>query len=259
MSTFLQITLILCCAYITSLLAIQISYKLFNTSFNKNSPLLFRPVCHKCHKAILFRECLPIINLFANKRQYTTCKHPIPIIETATAFFLGINYIIAFFLFKDNNIQFVCFTLLIFCLTTQALTDARVMYSSDIIHVIELILCIIMSIYCEKNDILQISLKMIGLLLFFILNITIMRLVLKKNALGFGDIKLYLILSTLFSPMETMQFITLSGICGIVFFIITLAKSKLKKNNQNKYSREFAFIPCILMAFLLAFYFIHKY
>ena len=129
------------------------------------------------------------------------------------------------------------------------------MYSSDIIHLIELVLCIIMSIYCEQKDIRQITLKVLGLLLFFIINIVIMQFVLKKKTLGFGDIKLYLILSTLFSLIETMQFIALSGFCGVIFFLLTTIVNKKKQTNKTEYSKEFAFIPAILIAFLLAFYF----
>ena len=255
MSALLQITLILCYAYIAGLLATQISYKLFNDAFNKKSQLLLKPVCHKCYKPIFFFECLPILNLFIDGRKYKNCKHNIPATEIATISFLSINYVLAFFLFKNNNIQFLCFILLLFCLTTQALVDMRVMYSSDVIHLIELVLCMIMSVYCEKNDILQTILKMLGLFLFFVINIVIMQFILKKHTLGFGDIKLYLILSTLFSLIETMKFIALSGFCGVIFFLLTTITNKQKPTNKQENSKEFAFIPAILIAFLLAFYF----
>ena len=92
------------------------------------------------------------------------------------------------------------------------------------------------------------------ILCFLILCLTIqsISLIMKfkkhQDVLGFGDIKLFMILSSVFNLHELTIFITITGLIGIIF---AYTRNILYKTNNN----IFPFIPSIFLSFLLAFYF----
>lgn len=133
------------------------------------------------------------------------------------------------------------------------------MLSSDAIHLITLFTSMALSISIGNSWQYILSVALSGVAVFIAISL-IMKFLLKKDCIGFGDIKLFTILSITLSPIQISIFMTLSGIIGILWFIVkSINIAKTSKNSYNLslnfQNKPFPFIPAISIAFLLAFYF----
>lgn len=249
MNLLLQIIIIYFIGIFLSYFATRIAWRLFFTSKIKNKKinLFSKSICLRCEHNLSIIDVVPIFSFLKLKGRCRYCNNKISTLYLIAEIFIPTNFILATYLFGGINIQSLLLCGIIYCLTIQSIIDIRTMMSSDIIHIIEFIFCILLA---KSIGIMnkQIILMIIFTFVFFMFIGLSMKYIKKQDSLGFGDIKLFMILSCLFNFREFIWFITMSGLCGIIFFYL---KKICIKNNEN----IFPFIPSIFIAFLFAFYY----
>ena len=249
MSLFLQIVIMFIFGIFLSYFANKIAWRLFFTNHinDKKINLFSKSICLKCGHNLSIIDIIPIFSFLKLKGKCRYCNDKISILYLMAEIFIPINFMLATYFFGGINIQSLLLCAIIFCLTIQSIIDIRVMMSSDVIHVIEFILCILLA---KSMGIMnkQIILMIIFAFVFFMFIGLSMKYIKKQDSLGFGDVKLFMILSCLFNFREFVWLITMSGLCGIIFFYL---KKICISNDEN----IFPFIPSIFIAFLFAFYY----
>lgn len=235
-------------------------YRLFNENKDIN---LFgaRSICCNCNHELSWKDLIPILSFIFLKGQCRYCKNNIPVWHFLAEIFMILSFVTAVKYFGGINEKTIFMWIICFCLITQSIIDLRIMLSSDVLHIIEFFSVIFLS-YRIGISFSYIFLSYISMILFFFILIIFMKKIYKKDCIGFGDIKLFVILSPLLFYEKIPLFFCLCGIFGIIsYFIATLSRQKRKLTffNQKllkvKNDNPFPFIPAIFFAFLLAFYF----
>lgn len=231
--------------------------------FNENKEINLtgkRSICCNCKHVLNFFDLIPILSFICLRGKCRYCKKPIPIWHFLAEIFMVCSFVFATLYTKDINKQTTLIWLICFCLITQSIIDYRTMMSSDIIHFITFISSIFLS-YLIGYSKYQIIITPIVILFIFILLSYIMKKILKKDCIGFGDVKLFVALSPLLTIEKLPIFFGLSGFFGILFYFLLIFYYKNKQQNNDKINdktkeiNSFPFIPSIFFAFLLAFYF----
>lgn len=236
-----------------------LGYRLFN---NKLKLTGIRSVCSKCEHKLSVFDLIPVLSFLLLRGKCRYCGSRIPIWYILGEIAMIVSFILAIKHFDGVNIKSFLMCLICFCLITQSIIDYRVMMSSDVLHIIELFACFLLAhLSGTKINYIMISYLIVALIFFVIAYV--MKKIIKKDCIGFGDIKLFIILSPLV-PFEKMPFFfALCGLFGIIFYFSKVFcpqqrnlsfASKLELLTYYKH-QQFPFIPAIFFAFLLAFYF----
>ncbi len=234
-----------------------VGYRLFN---EKQKLTGSRSVCCNCGQQIKFYDLIPIFSFLLLRGKCRFCRKSIPFWHFLAELFTLFSFAYSVYFFNGFNVLSISMCVLCWCLITQSIIDYRVMMSSDVLHLIELGTCVIVSFFLGY-DFWHIFMMMVFTICFFLLLSFIMKLVLKKDCLGFGDVKLFAILSVLFNFEGFVVFIGLCGFCGILFYVLKNVHEKFsleKTTNGLNYEKSFPFIPSITIAFFLAFYIINQ-
>lgn len=219
--------------------------------FNQDSSVKLtgkHSMCCNCKHKLAILDLIPVLSFIFLKGKCRYCKQPIPVWHFLAEITMIYCFSFATYYFNGINAKSTLMFLICFCLTTQAIIDIRVMYSSDILHIITLFATSYLSILLGYS-VIHIAIMILSTLILFIFLAFIMKFILKKECIGFGDIKLFFVLSPLFT-VEKLPI--LFGICGFVGIIFYLLLIKIKQIEKRK---QFPYIPVIFFSFLLAFYF----
>ena len=235
-----------------------IGFRLFNDD-KRFTVTGLHSACCSCGHKLSIPDLIPIISFLLLRGKCRYCGARIPIWHFLAELILGIAFAYAVHSANGINIVSICLCIIFWCITTQSIIDTRVLLSSDAIHLITLIAAIVFSISIGNSWQYILSVVLSGIAVFITLSF-VMKFFLKKDCIGFGDVKLFTILSITLSPIQISIFMTLSGVIGILYFV---TKSiKITQNSNRSYNlslnfknQPFPFIPAISIAFLLAFYF----
>ena len=235
-----------------------IGFRLFNDDAKFKLTDKHSACCFCGHKLSVL-DLIPLISFLLLRGKCRYCHKNIPIWHFLAELILGISFSYSVYFFNGINTASICLCIICWCITTQSIIDIRVMLSSDAIHLITSFASIALSLSIGNSWQYILSVAFAGLAIFIALSF-IMKFLLKKDCIGFGDIKLFTILSITLSPLQISIFMTLSGIIGIFWFICKSLKiTKTSKKSYNLsfdfQNQPFPFIPAISIAFLLAFYF----
>ena len=236
-----------------------LGYRLFN---NKLKLTGIRSVCPKCEHKLSVFDLIPVLSFLLLHGKCRYCHSRIPIWYIFSEIAMIVSFILAIKHFDGANIKSFLMCLICFCLITQSIIDYRVMMSSDVLHIIELFAIFFLA-YLSGTKISYIVIGYFIVALIFFVIASVMKKILKKDCIGFGDIKLFIILSPLI-PFEKMPFFfALCGLFGIIFYflkVFCIQQRNLSLPSRLELSKcrecqQFPFIPAIFFAFLLAFYF----
>lgn len=230
---------------LTCNIATRISFRLFNDVKidGKKTTLLSVSFCSLCKHKLKIFDVIPIISFLLCKGRCKYCKKNISRNYLAIEIILLFCYLLSVAMFQGINLQSFLFSSILFCLTVQSFIDLRVMMSSDIIHLITLFLSICLGKTFAISN-LQMLVSFCFVVIFLLAIIIPFKLLKKQDGMGFGDVKLYAVLSVLFSLNYNVYLITISGIFGVLFFYIM----NIIKKGKNI---EFPLIPSIFLSFVL--------
>jgi len=205
--------------------------------------LLGRSHCPNCNKQLGAIELIPIIGYLVLKGKCKECKYPIsikyPIIELIT----GILFLLSFVILRDNMIEYVLIVIFISLLIIVTVSDLyyKVVPNS--------ILLVFLPVILVLRLLSPIEMWYDGLL-GGILGFGFMYLIalygkkrFKKEALGGGDIKLYLIIGIVLGYQTVFLSMLFASLIALVYSLFFIKKGKY-----------LPFVPFIAMGSLLTYF-----
>ena len=265
LQTLLQLSpfslfLTIVCGAVFGSFASFLGYRLFNKDKDVNIYGRHSICCYCKHKLSII-DLIPFFSYILLQGKCRYCKKFIPIWHFLAEIFMVISFAYATYHFQGINQNSLLMCIICFCLITQSIIDTRVMMSSDALHAVEFVSVFLLATNIGITRQYIISCYIAMIVIFFLFGL-IMQKILKKECLGFGDIKLFAILAPVISIEKMPFFFALCGGFGIIiYFLQKFYQQKNKplikkiKSLIDKDRQPFPFIPAIYFAFLLAFYF----
>lgn len=204
--------------------------------------LLSRSRCDSCKKVLSFLDLIPIISYLIAKGKCKYCKTNIPFRYFLAELLSGLFLILIVIKFGITVFSILFFLVIVF-LTIQAVCDLETMYASDFVSLLTVFVCFGMMLMLKIPILIGLR-NAICVVVFFLLLRYFGLLIIKRDSLGFGDLKLFFALCMPLSTFSGVMFVGLCGLFGIVTYFV------LQKKDS-----EIPFVPAILPAFFLAMYF----
>lgn len=151
--------------------------------------------------------------------------------------YLIVNLISIIYYKFNNKLDSVFFHIVIIHLLLSFIIDIKEMWIADYTIISVLIINIIRTIfnfYYNHETIYAGTIFMV----LFILIVLLSQLILKKELMGFGDLKLFFVLSFNYSFVNAISLLMFSALIGIIYYFIF--------NKKN----EFPFGPAIIIAYI---------
>ena len=210
---------------------------------NKES-LLGRSHCPSCNKQLGAVELIPVIGYLILKGKCKECKYPIsikyPLIELIT----GVLFLVSFVFLRENMVEYILIVVFISLLVIITVSDLYYQIIPDII------LLVFFPIILALRLISPIEMWYDGLLggllgfIFMYLIALYGKKRFKKDALGGGDIKLYLIIGVVLGYQTVFLSMLFGSLIALIYSLIFLKKGKY-----------LPFVPFIAVGSLLAYFF----
>lgn len=254
MILLLELSLILVFAFFLALLASFFSVVIFRT-IREESFITGRSKCDHCHKQIAWHDNIPLFSFLWLKGKCRSCHKKIPriyFLSELLAFLFGLNFAL---IYLNSNIfqsvsggELVLYFLISFILLFVLIADLRYMIVPDFFVFLLSFLVVLLQIFFRENWFLP-FLSVIFSTLFFLTLAFLARKILKKDALGLGDIKLMIPLSFLLSWPKTLLSIFLAFIIGGIFAMLILI------TGRKKIGQALPFAPFLVLAAVVSFTF----
>ena len=210
------------------------------TRLNNKESLLGRSHCDACNHELKLIEVFPIIGYIINKGKCRYCNEKIAINHLIYEIIGGALFASGYLLY-DFNLTFWIYTILISVLIIESISDIKDMIVIDKIWMFGIIPILIIRII--ENSILTYLISSMGLFLILLFIAFIAQKIFKKDALGGGDIKLYLFIG-FFIPIQVgLLSIFLTSLFGLIYGIIFI-------KDRDKY---IPLVPFISLAVIISF------
>lgn len=208
-----------------------------------------RSMCVSCNKQLPKRALFPLFSYMFSRGKCIMCGSKISIRYPFIELINGFCTLYAFLCWGES-IKTIAITVLCTCFVIQIACDIEYYMASDAVDVVMFVMVIIICILDHK--------KFADQAVFFISGAVFMlgcrQLVMwwiGKDPLGLGDVKVVAILAPLAnSAMDLIAVFGLFGLIGLIFGLLW------KKGTK---SEIFPFLPPILIAFLIDYFFLSKY
>lgn len=200
-----------------------------------------RSVCPSCMQKISPFALIPIFSFLFLRGKCSKCKAKIPyrylIIELSMALFFA-----AFYSKIGISSSLLLVLFIVFLCHIHIATDFEYYMASDTVTVLIGISSFCLAYVTQKSMLNALYYSLFGFGFFFIIG-HVVSYILKKDSLGFGDVKLMGAISPMVTSfLELFIIIGLSGFIGCVLGLIW------KKLNKVEY---FPFAPPIILSFLI--------
>ncbi|TNF07789.1 MAG: prepilin peptidase [Bacillota bacterium] len=210
---------------------------------NKES-LMGRSYCPKCHHQLRFIDVLPLVGYFINKGRCRDCKETIPIIYLVIEVIGGLLFLGAYLLY-GFTLSFVIAVILISVLMIESISDFEQMIVIDRIWMIGIIPLIVIHII-QKNILTHLLSSLILFAILYSISY-IGSKVYKKEALGGGDVKLYIFIGFVLTWQQGLLSLFLASFFGLIFGLIFKKQNKLMP-----------LVPFIALGVMISFVFGHQ-
>lgn len=184
---------------------------------NKES-ILGRSYCPKCHHQLKFIDVLPLIGYLINKGSCRACRQKIPMIYLFIEIIGGLLFLLSYILF-GFSFNFLISIIMISVLMIESISDIDQLIVIDRIWMIALVPLIVIRII-EK----EIWTYLLSSLILFALLYSIAYIgtkVFKKEALGGGDIKLYIFIGFILTWQQGLLSLFLASFFGLIYGLIS--------------------------------------
>lgn len=194
-----------------------IGSRLFSDMKNK---LLVPSMCFGCNNTLRIRDLIPVLSFILQKGHCRYCKIKIPSFCILSELYMGISSVVFFYLF---NVDFAILCVAInLVLLIQVISDLEYGLLSDLLTGVFGLFGIIVSIMLNRD--LESIIQSIGMIIFiFGVSYFIVKRIKKEDPLGFGDIKIFLLLPLFF---DFNRIITFSFGLGVLSCVFCLAFKK---------------------------------
>jgi leader peptidase (prepilin peptidase)/N-methyltransferase len=203
-----------------------------------------RSHCPKCGKTLGFLELVPILGYIVLKGKCRNCKEPISVKYPLMELLTGLLFLFSFVILRENMVEYILIVVFISMMVIVTVSDIYYRIVPDIILLIFgpviFVLRIISPIDFWYDGIIGAILGFVFLYLIALYG----KYRFKKEALGGGDIKLYIIIGLVLGynlVFLSLFFAALSGLIFAVFF-----------KNRMSY---IPFVPFIFIGSMITYYF----
>ncbi len=200
-----------------------------------------RSMCPNCKKELGILELIPIFSYVFLKGKCSICKEKISLFYPFIELLTGINFALSYYL-SGFSIDLLIMLILFSYFSIVIYSDFKYMIIPDEVTIVTVILTLILIII--KGLYLNILVGFISFLSTYLFA-KIISLILKKDAMGGGDIKLMFFVGLLLNYNALLAFFISSFLAFPAAFYVTV------KNKNSK----IAFGPFILLATILIYIF----
>ena len=200
-----------------------------------------RSMCPNCKKELGILELIPIFSYVFLKGKCSICKEKISLFYPFIELLTGINFALSYYL-SGFSIDLLIILILFSYFSIVIYSDFKYMIIPDEVTIVTVILTLILIII--KGLYLNILVGFISFLSTYLFA-KIISLILKKDAMGGGDIKLMFFVGLLLNYNALLAFFISSFLAFPAAFYVTV------KNKNSK----IAFGPFILLATIIIYIF----
>lgn len=199
--------------------------------------------CDFCRSKLRLLDVLPIIGFLFNRGKCYKCKHKISIIYPLFEIIGGTLFLVSFYLINDFNWELLLAFTLITVLLIETISDIYHQIVIDSVWIIGVF--IIAGIRLIQGQFLNYLISAAILFAILLILAIVGKLIFKKQALGGGDIKLFIFIGFSLTIYEGLLALFLAALIGLIFALIY----------QIRLGREMPFIPMISIATIICFWF----
>lgn len=254
MLLLLEFFLAFCFGFFLSTLTSFFNVVIFRTA-REESFIKGRSKCEHCHQQINWHDNIPLFSFLILQGRCRFCHKKIKFIyflTELTAFILGFVFVLALIELPWLSIfspwLLVFYFLIFFVLLFTLLADLQYLIVPDFFVVLLSILVLVVQIFSKQNWLLSLWAVLFSSA-FFVGLYFLAKKILKKEALGLGDIKLMIPIAFLLSWPKIVLSIFLAFIIG-GFFAMLMLLIKRKKLGQ-----ALPFAPFLILSALISFFF----
>ena len=209
----------------------------------KNESIKKQSHCEHCNHPLKLLDVLPIFGFFIHLGRCSNCHHRISIRYLGIELLGGGLFLLSYLWIQDLNLELLLSFILITVLLTECTSDILYHQVIDRVWIVGLIMMMLIRII--QNDFWSYLLSSISLFSILFIFAIVGKAVFKKQALGGGDIKLYLMIGFSLSLIEGLLSIFFSAFIGLIFALSIGIKP----------GKEMAFVPMISIATMVCFWF----
>lgn len=205
---------------------------------NKES-ILGRSYCPACKKPITFIDVLPLVGYIINKGKCRSCQTKIPVKYLLIEIIGGLLFLGAYLLY-GFSIQFLISSIFISVFIIESISDIEQFIVIDRVWMIGIIPLIIIRII--EGNVLTYIISSIVLFSILYLIAVLGAKTLKKEALGGGDIKLYLFIGFVLTWQQGLLSLFIASFFGLLYAMF----------NQNE-NKMLPLVPFISLGVIISF------
>ncbi|PKK93226.1 MAG: hypothetical protein CVV61_05725 [Tenericutes bacterium HGW-Tenericutes-6] len=199
-----------------------------------------RSICESCDKPLKWIDILPIIGYLLNKGRCRFCHEKISIKHFIFEVIGGLIFLLGYITY-GLNISLIIYIILISVLMIESISDLYYKIVIDRVWMMGAVMMIIIRIY-EANILPYLMSSALLFLLLFSISYVASKIY-KKEALGGGDVKLFIFIGLILTIELGILTLFLASLFGFLYGII-----KLRDN-----SLELPLVPFIFFASLISF------
>jgi len=207
----------------------------------KKETILGHSYCESCKKELRLIDVLPVFGYLINKGKCSKCTYKIPIKYPLVELLGGLIFLMVYLLYGFSY-EFLVVSIFIWVMQIETMSDVAHRIVIDRIWIIGLIPLIIISII-EQRFIVHMQSALIMFVLLYSIAL-LAKLIMKKDALGGGDIKLYLFVGFFLTWQQSLLSLFIASLFGFIY-----GKICIRQENQYIPLVPFIFIGA-LMAYL---------
>lgn len=200
-----------------------------------------RSHCDNCGHTLGALDLVPVLSYIFLKGKCRYCGKKMSIVYPLSEILCAVLYLIIFLYFglSIKTLELLILVSIMYCLS---ISDINGFIIPDILIVLGIINKVIFTAIGSTSlikDLLFLLLKGLTISLPLVIIVTIMEKILKKEAMGGGDIKLFFMLGLYFSPLVQLLGVFMSCVIGLIFGLLY----------TKKVDKVFPFGPSICMAY----------
>ncbi len=216
-------------------------FDVVGTRLPRSESLLGRSHCEHCHVQLRFIDVIPLVGYIVNRGKCASCKTKIPFYHPVIELIGGLVFMTAY-LIDGFSISFWVAVIMISVLMIETIADLRYQVVIDRIWMIGIIPLIVIRIF--QGVWLTYLISSLSLFTFLFVLSLMYHKVTKKEALGGGDIKLYLFIGWILTPVASFLSLFIGAILGLIYSIFN-------KKHQN----YIPLVPFLSLGVYLSYYF----
>lgn len=209
----------------------------------KDISLNKRSYCDNCDKQLPFTHVLPFFGYMITRGKCHHCQAKIPITYLLYEILGGFLFVFAYLLIGNLSLELLLSFIFITVFLVEVISDIYYKEVIDMAWMVGLVPVVIIRIIQDQFLTHLFSAAVLFVSLFLIAYLG--KLIFKKEALGGGDIKIYIFIGFIIPIFQGLLSLFLAAFFGLFYALII----------RMKPGKEMAFIPMIFIGVLISYFF----